>query len=186
MVFSTPFSWSLSTEAVLDFRGRSGVPTFSADFRKSLFVHLKLPVEEDTVLLGDSLFGGCGGSVLETSGDFDFDDELCCFEQVFDFDSTEVRDSDDGFVFELDLTELLLDSDADCDDDFDRDFFSESVSLLSFSLFVEFIFEELPFVEVLPNLEYPEELNLLSTYDQGVILDVVNLEYFVGSSIRSD
>ncbi len=76
---------------------------------------MKLPVEEDTVLLGDSLFGACGGSVLEleTSGDLDFDDELCCFDGVFDFDSTDDRESDDDFVFELDLIELLRESDAD-------------------------------------------------------------------------
>lgn len=62
----------------------------------------------------------------------------------------------------------------------------ESVSLFSFSSFGEFNFDELPFVVPLPNREYPEPLNLFSTYDQGVILDVVNLEYLLESSIRSD
>lgn len=117
---------------------------------------MKLPVDEDTVLLGDSLFGGCGGSVLELSGDLDFDCELGCFtddDDDFDFDSTDERESDDDFVFEFDLIELLRERDAEFDD-FDADFLSESVSLFSLSLFVELVFEEeLPLVAALPNRE---------------------------------
>lgn len=60
--FSTLLSRSLDTLPRLSLRGRSVGPTFRADFRKSLFVHLKLPVDEDTVLAGASDFGACGGS----------------------------------------------------------------------------------------------------------------------------
>lgn len=59
---STLLSRSADARPRLSFRGRSVGPTFRADLRKSLLVHLKLPVEEDTVLVGDSDLGACGGS----------------------------------------------------------------------------------------------------------------------------
>lgn len=69
-------------------------------------------MDEDTVLLGDSLFGGCGGRVREISGDLDFDEEL--LGHALDFDSTEARDSEEDLVFDaFDLTELLRESDPD-------------------------------------------------------------------------
>lgn len=49
----------------INLRGRSVGPTFRADLRKSLFVHLKLPVDDDTVFVGDtSVLGECGGKAL--------------------------------------------------------------------------------------------------------------------------
>lgn len=47
-------------------RGRSVGPTLRADLRKSLFAHLKLPVDEDTVLLlfrSVDLLVACGGGL---------------------------------------------------------------------------------------------------------------------------
>lgn len=105
--FSTLSSWSLSMLDVRpDFRGRSVGPTLRADLRKSLLVHLKLLVEDDTVLAGDSDLGACGGRdrpELE-SGVFCFCTSIC-FGGVFDLDSEVDLDFSD---FELILLLLLL------------------------------------------------------------------------------
>lgn len=90
--FSTLLSRSLETLPRLSLRGRSVGPTLSADFRKSLLVHLKLPVDEDTVLAGDSDLGACGGSdrAVDDSGVFDLFDVPEDFVGVFDLDFSDL------------------------------------------------------------------------------------------------
>lgn len=94
-------------------------PTFSADFRKSLFAHLVLEplpfdVDEAGVFDGDSLFGAGGGRAF-VLGDFCF---VNAAGGLFDFDLllfvvldvvfvTLLRDDDVDDVF--DVTELSRD-----------------------------------------------------------------------------
>lgn len=116
--FSTLLSRSLDTLPRLSLRGRSVGPTFSADFRKSLLVHLKLPVDEETVLAGDSDLGAWGGSdrAVDDSGVFDF---VVVLVGVLDFDfsgfgavvvlmdALRVSSTAFGGVFSLGLTQTL-------------------------------------------------------------------------------
>lgn len=119
--FSTLLSLSLDTLPRLSLRGRSVGPIFKADLRKSLLVHLKLPVDEDTVLAGDSDLGACGGSDLavDVSGVFDLVDEPDDLVGVFDLDFSGLSAVDDlidglrvsctalGGVFSLGLAHIF-------------------------------------------------------------------------------
>lgn len=187
--FSTELSVSRSDdEGRPDFLGRSVGPTFRADLRKSLLVHLKLPVDEDTVFAGDSLFGACGGSArldeLESDGDFCL--TITCFGGVFDFDSVDFDFSD-----LLDLLDPLRDRTiifgGDVSFDFDEtDFDSDSVSLLAELYFDELLLLVLVAVPLLRRVVGVEYFAVSMNVDHGCIRDDPNLEYFVESSKRSD